>query len=73
MCLAMRDGHGQVARLATSYDDVIISVLIEAQNRQLTRRRGLPRWRRLRRMLRVWLLRMRRQCRLLRLQRLLTG
>lgn len=39
MCLALRDRHGQVARVATNYDGVIISVLIEAQNRQLTLRR----------------------------------
>lgn len=39
LCLALRDGHGQVARMATNYDGVIISVLVEAQNGQLTRRR----------------------------------
>ena len=31
MCLALRDDHGQVARLATNYDGLIISVLTEAQ------------------------------------------
>jgi hypothetical protein len=31
MCLALRDDHGQVARLATNYDGLIISVLVEAQ------------------------------------------
>ena len=31
MCLALRDDHGQVARLATNYDGLIISVLPEAQ------------------------------------------
>jgi len=31
MCLALRDDHGQVARLATNYDGLIISVLAEAQ------------------------------------------
>ena len=31
MCLALRDDHGQAARLATNYDGLIISVLTEAQ------------------------------------------
>jgi len=31
MCLALRDDHGQVARLATNYDGLVISVLAEAQ------------------------------------------
>ncbi|NJP47479.1 DUF5685 family protein [Actinacidiphila epipremni] len=31
LCLALRDGHGQVARIATNYDGLIISVLVEAQ------------------------------------------
>jgi hypothetical protein len=31
MCLALRDDHGQAARLATNYDGLIISVLAEAQ------------------------------------------
>ena len=39
LCLALRDGHGQVARVATNYDGVIISVLVEAQNRRLMLRR----------------------------------
>jgi uncharacterized protein DUF5685 len=31
MCLALRDDHGQAARLATNYDGLVISVLAEAQ------------------------------------------
>ncbi|MBN6051506.1 hypothetical protein JYK22_06120 [Nonomuraea sp. RK-328] len=31
LCLTLRDGHGQAARLATNYDTLIISVLTEAQ------------------------------------------
>ncbi|SHN11577.1 DUF5685 family protein [Actinacidiphila paucisporea] len=31
LCLALRDGHGQVARIATNYDGLVISVLVEAQ------------------------------------------
>ncbi|GAB2608661.1 hypothetical protein GCM10027168_47020 [Streptomyces capparidis] len=31
LCLALRDDHGQVARVATNYDGLIISVLVEAQ------------------------------------------
>lgn len=31
LCLALRDGHGQVARVATNYDGLVISVLVEAQ------------------------------------------
>ncbi|MFI0722153.1 DUF5685 family protein [Streptomyces sp. NPDC021224] len=31
LCLALRDGHGQVARIATNYDGLIVSVLVEAQ------------------------------------------
>ncbi len=32
LCLALRDGHGQFARVATNYDGLIISVLVEAQD-----------------------------------------
>ncbi|WP_435175735.1 DUF5685 family protein [Actinacidiphila sp. bgisy145] len=32
LCLALRDGHGQFARVATNYDGLIISVLVEAQS-----------------------------------------
>lgn len=31
LCLTLRDGQGQAARLATNYDTLIISVLTEAQ------------------------------------------
>jgi hypothetical protein len=31
LCLALRDDHGQLARIATNYDGLIISVLVEAQ------------------------------------------
>ncbi len=32
LCLALRDHHGQLARTATNYDGLIISVLVEAQS-----------------------------------------
>ena len=31
-CLALRDDHGQAARLAASYDALVVSVLVEAQS-----------------------------------------
>src|SRR5258708_6474948 len=31
MCLALRDDHGQAARLVTNYDALVVSVLVEAQ------------------------------------------
>lgn len=31
LCLSLRDDHGQLARLATNYDGLVISVLAEAQ------------------------------------------
>src|SRR4051812_24337841 len=31
LCLALRDGHGQLARVATNYDGLLISVLVRAQ------------------------------------------
>jgi hypothetical protein len=31
MCLALRDEHGQLARVVTNYDAVVISALVEAQ------------------------------------------
>ncbi|MDJ0343144.1 DUF5685 family protein [Streptomyces sp. H10-C2] len=31
LCLALRDDHGQLARIATNYDGLIISALVEAQ------------------------------------------
>jgi Family of unknown function (DUF5685) len=39
MCLSLRDDHGQVARLATNYDGLLISVLAEAQADSAPRRR----------------------------------
>ncbi|MEY9877819.1 hypothetical protein ABH931_007343 [Streptacidiphilus sp. MAP12-33] len=35
LCLALRDGHGQLARTATNYDGLIVSVLVEAQTGSL--------------------------------------
>ncbi|MDF3290428.1 DUF5685 family protein [Streptomyces silvisoli] len=34
LCLALRDDHGQLARVATNYDGLIISVLVEAQSQR---------------------------------------
>lgn len=31
LCYALRDGHGQLARVATNYDGLLISVLVQAQ------------------------------------------
>lgn len=31
LCLALRDDHGQFARIATNYDGLIVSVLVDAQ------------------------------------------
>src|SRR2546429_2398647 len=31
MCLALRDDHGQAARLVANYDALLVSVLVEAQ------------------------------------------
>ncbi|MFC1418953.1 DUF5685 family protein [Streptacidiphilus cavernicola] len=31
LCLALRDDHGQLARTATNYDALVVSVLVEAQ------------------------------------------
>ncbi|MFG2823803.1 DUF5685 family protein [Kitasatospora sp. NPDC048365] len=36
LCLALRDDHGQLARTATNYDGLLISVLVEAQGPQGT-------------------------------------
>lgn len=33
LCLALRSDHGQIARIATNYDGLVISVLVEAQTR----------------------------------------
>ncbi|WP_207892275.1 DUF5685 family protein, partial [Streptacidiphilus pinicola] len=44
LCLALRDGHGQLARTATNYDGLIVSVLVEAQtvSRPEDRRKAGP-------------------------------
>jgi Family of unknown function (DUF5685) len=39
LCLALRDGHGQFARVATNYDGLVISVLAEAQSAPADSRR----------------------------------
>ncbi|WP_236655238.1 DUF5685 family protein, partial [Streptacidiphilus carbonis] len=36
LCLALRDDHGQLARTATNYDGLIVSVLVEAQSKDRT-------------------------------------
>jgi hypothetical protein len=43
MCLSLRDDHGQLARLATNYDGLVISVLAEAQSDDAPRRRAAGR------------------------------
>src|SRR6516165_7199617 len=43
MCLSLRDDHGQLARLATNYDGLIISVLAEAQAEGAPERRAAGR------------------------------
>jgi len=40
LCLALRDEHGQPARLATNYDGLVVSVLYEAQTAARHRRAG---------------------------------
>ncbi|MFF4345301.1 DUF5685 family protein [Kitasatospora sp. NPDC001540] len=39
LCLALRDDHGQLARTATNYDGLVISVLVEAQSSESADRR----------------------------------
>ncbi|MBY8878556.1 DUF5685 family protein [Actinacidiphila acidipaludis] len=39
LCLALRDGHGQFARVATNYDGLVVSVLTEAQSAPADSRR----------------------------------
>jgi hypothetical protein len=43
MCLSLRDDHGQVARLATNFDGLLISVLAEAQSDDAPQRRAAGR------------------------------
>ncbi|MBU3060398.1 hypothetical protein KO481_02530 [Nocardia sp. NEAU-G5] len=42
LCLALRDDHGQAARMATNYDGLIISALVDAQAPRATRRAAGP-------------------------------
>lgn len=43
LCLALRDDYGQVARIATNYDGLVVSLLVEAQSvGQPTRRKAGP-------------------------------
>ena len=39
LCLALRDEHGQAARVATNYDGLVISLLVEAQSTTAPERR----------------------------------
>lgn len=39
LCLALRDGHGRLARTATNYDGLLISVLVDAQSTAAPNRR----------------------------------
>ncbi|WP_251019705.1 DUF5685 family protein [Streptomyces sp. ISL-11] len=45
LCLALRGDHGQFARVATNYDGLVVSVLVEAQA-QAPRAEGAGAWRR---------------------------
>jgi hypothetical protein len=40
LCLALRDEHGQIARVVTNYDGVIVSALVEAQAGSSRRKAG---------------------------------
>lgn len=42
LCLALRDDHGQAARMATNYDGLIISALVDAQAPRATSRAAGP-------------------------------
>ena len=39
LCLALRDEHGQLARVATNYDGLVVSLLVEAQSPAVPARR----------------------------------
>lgn len=39
LCLGLRDDYGQVARIATNYDGLVVSLLVEAQSEAPPRRR----------------------------------
>ncbi len=36
LCLALRGDHGQLARVVTNYDGLLVSVLTEAQSERTT-------------------------------------
>ncbi|MEU4742860.1 DUF5685 family protein [Actinosynnema sp. NPDC023658] len=40
LCLALRDDHGHLARVATNYDGLVISALVEAQSERSRRSAG---------------------------------
>ncbi|WP_066367070.1 DUF5685 family protein [Herbidospora mongoliensis] len=42
LCVALRDEHGQAARLVTNYDGLLVSVLTEAQSPVVRHRRAAP-------------------------------
>ncbi|MCP3802482.1 DUF5685 family protein [Allokutzneria sp. A3M-2-11 16] len=42
LCHALRDQHGQFARVVTNYDGLVISVLVEAQSERASRRTAGP-------------------------------
>lgn len=43
LCLALRDDYGQVARIATNYDGLVVSLLVEAQSAGRPARRNAGR------------------------------
>jgi hypothetical protein len=43
LCLALRDDYGQLARIATNYDGLVVSLLVEAQSVQQPTRRNAGR------------------------------
>jgi hypothetical protein len=43
LCLALRDDYGQVARIATNYDGLVVSLLVEAQSAGKPTRRNAGR------------------------------
>lgn len=43
LCLALRDDHGQAARIATNYDGLVVSLLVEAQQAAQPSRRAAGR------------------------------
>ncbi|MEU1377006.1 DUF5685 family protein [Streptomyces triculaminicus] len=46
LCLALKGDHGQLARIATNYDGLVISVLVEAQSAHPDGPEGAASWRR---------------------------